>query len=221
MNERSRFHRMLAFLVVFSLAFVIPQGIFAQTQKGIELYNSGAFQQAENVFREALKANPADLSASYYLGLSVLLQKKQNEALALFLKVKQNRDKMDQKARPDVPNEYQIQLALARTNLEMKHYEEAWKNLESAKKENANGADVYVYRGVYYYDQEKHQEALKELQKAISLDASNAYAYYYQGMCYFHTGRAQEAGESLKKFLELAPNAPEAVEAKRLVDILC
>jgi tetratricopeptide (TPR) repeat protein len=212
--------RIPAIFVVLVLAGFFAQSTFGQTSKGIELYNSGEFQKAEKVLRDALKGNPSDLSANYYLGLSMLLQKKQNEALAIFLKVKMNRDKMDQKARQAV-SEYQIQLALARTNLEMKHFDEGWKNLEAAEKEDAKAADVFVYRGVYYLDQEKHKEALKELEKAISLDPKNAYAYYYQGMAFFHSGQGAEAGAAFKKFLELAPHAPDADEAKRLVTILC
>jgi tetratricopeptide (TPR) repeat protein len=212
--------RIPAIFTMLVLAVFFAQSTFGQTSKGIELYNSGHFQEAEKVLRDVLKGNPSDLSANYYLGLSVLLQKRQNEALALFLKVKMNRDKMGQKVRPAV-SEYQIQLALARTNIEMKHFDEALRNLDAAGKEDPKAADVFVYRGVYYLDQEKHKEALKELDKAISLDAKNAYAYYYRGMAYFHSGQGAEAGADLKKFLELAPNAPDAGEAKRLVTILC
>jgi tetratricopeptide (TPR) repeat protein len=212
--------RIPALFVVLLLTVFLAQSTFGQASKGIELYNSGEFQKAEKVLRDVLKGNPSDLSANYYLGLSLLLQKKQNEALALFMKVKMNRDKIDQKDRQAV-SEYQIQLALARTNLEMKHFNEGWKNLEAAGKEDAKSADVFVYRGVYFLDQEKHTEALKELEKAISLDAKNAHAYYYQGMAFFHSGLAAEAAAAFKKFLELAPNAPEADEAKRLVTILC
>ncbi len=221
MDETRKFYRAVALMAFFSLAVAVPQGMLAQTEKGIELYNHGEFDKAEKAFQEALKTNPSDLAANYYLGLSALFQKRQNEALALFMKVKQNRDKMEAKARPAAPSEYQIQLALARANLELRHFDEAWKRLESARKENAGGADVYVYRGAYYLEQEKQKEALKELEKAISIDDHNAYAYYYQGLAYFHSGQGLKAVDAFRKFLELAPYAPEAGEAKRLVDILC
>jgi tetratricopeptide (TPR) repeat protein len=207
-------------IVLLSATLLVPS-IFGQTRRGIELFNSGQFQQAEKVLSAAMKANPSDLSAVYYLGLSNLLQKKHNEALALFMKVRRTRDKMDPKSRPAAPSEYQIQLAFARTNLEMKHFDEGWKNLDAAGKENPKSPDVFVYRGVYYLDQEKHNEALKELTIAISMDGKNAYAYYYQGMAYFHSGVADKAVNSFKKFIELAPAAPEADEAKRLINILC
>jgi tetratricopeptide (TPR) repeat protein len=218
MNKSKAF---LGILVVFSLVVVVSQSVFGQMKKGVELYDIGEFQKAEKAFGQALKANPADLQANYYLGLSVLFQDKHKEALDIFLKVKQSRDKMDQRNRPAFPNECQIQVALARTRLELKQYDEAWKNLESARKENANSSDVYVYRGSYYLQQEKTKEALKELEKAISLDAKNAYAFYYQGLAYQAAGEAEKAVNALKTFIQLAPFAPEYDKAKGIITSLC
>jgi tetratricopeptide (TPR) repeat protein len=218
MNKSKAF---LGILVVCSLVVVVSQSVFGQMKKGSELYSIGEFQKAEKVFREVLKANPSDLQANYYLGLSVLFQDKHNEALDIFLKVKQSRDKVDQRTRPAFPNECQIQIALARTRLELKQYDEAWKNLESARKEDANASDVYVYRGAYYLERDKNKEALKELEKAISLDAKNAYAFYYQGLAYQRTGEAEKAVHALKTFIELAPFAPEYDKAKGIITSLC
>jgi len=190
-------------------------------KKGVELFNSGQFQEAEKVFRGSLKSDPSDTPTNFYLGLSVLLQKNYKDALDIFVKVKQSQDRADQWTRPKIPSEYQIQLALARARIGLKQFGEAWKNLESARIEDGTASDVYVYRGVYYLEQEKHAEAIKELEKAIKLDKKNPYAYYYSGIGYYHSGDAQKAVEDLKMFLQLDPDAPEAAEAKTLIDKLC
>jgi tetratricopeptide (TPR) repeat protein len=208
-------------VVVFSLMAVVSQSVYGQMKKGTDLYSIGQFPKAEKAFREALKASPSNLQASYYLGLSVLLQDKHAEALDIFLKLKQARDKTDQKARPAFPTECQIQVALARTRLELKQYDEAWKNLESARAENANYSDVYVYRGAYFLEREKPKEALKELDKAISLDSKNAYAFYYQGLAYMRSGEGEKAVDALKTFIQLAPFAPEYDKAKGIITSLC
>jgi tetratricopeptide (TPR) repeat protein len=221
MNKRSACYRILVLSVVFSLGAAIPWGSFAQTSKGIELYNSWQYLDAEKVFREALKANPSDFPARYYLGLSLLLQEKYSEALDSFLKVQQGLARADQITRPTVPNGYQIEIALARARLGLKQYPEAWKDLESARMENGKDSEVYVYRGVYYLQQEKIKEAIKELDKAISLNGKAAYAYYYAGLAYYRAGNAERTVELLKTFLSLAPYAPEAPKAKELVDKLC
>jgi len=221
MNRRRAGFRILVLSFVLSLMAVIPQQVFPQTKKGIDLYTSGQFREAEMVLREALKADPSDTPANYYFGLSMLMQEKYNDALQVFLKVKQSQDRADQWTRPAVPSEYQIQLALARARLALNQYPEAWKNLESARIEDNRSSDVYVYRGVYYDQQEKHQEAIAELEKAISLDPQNAYAHYYAGLAYYHAGQAEKAVNALKTFLKLDPDAPEAPKAKRLIDQLC
>lgn len=221
MIKQPAFCIILVLSVVFSMMAVMTQPIFAQTNKGIELYNSWEFQQAEQVFREALKSDPKDVQASYYLGLSILMQEKYGEALEVFLKVKDAQDKASQASRSAVPDEHQIQIALAQARLGLKQYDEAWKNLEFAKKEHADSVDTHVYRGVYYLYKEDVKKAIKELDKAISLDEHNAYAHYYAGHAYLRSGNPAKAVEMLKIFLQLAPDAPEAVKAKALIDALC
>jgi tetratricopeptide (TPR) repeat protein len=221
MSQPRTCRNILVLSVLFSLTAVIPQEIFAQAEKGIELYNSGEYQKAERSLQEALKAEPRNVTARYYLGLSILQQEKYRDALDIFLKVKDEQDKAEQRTRSAIPSEYQMQLAIARARLGLKQYAEAWKNLESAKIEDANSSDVYMYRGLYYLQQEKHAEAIKELEKAISLNKNNAYAYYYAGLAYAGSGNGEKAVETLKLFLQLAPNAPEAAKAKSLIDSLC
>jgi tetratricopeptide (TPR) repeat protein len=221
MNRQKAFCRILVLSVVFSLAAIVPPQIYAQTNKGVELYNQWQFADAEKALREALKSDPSETRTNYFLGLSVLMQEKYTEALDIFLKVKHSQETVSQWDRPPVPDEYQIQLALARARLGLKQYEEAWKNLESARIENGKSSDVYVYRGAFYVLQEKNKEAIRELEKAIKLDEKNGHAYYYLGLAYFHSGQPQKAVTALKMFLQLEPQAPEAVKAKLIVDQLC
>ena len=221
MNKRRACCHILAVLVVCSLVAVIPQGTLPNQKQGLNSSIPGNFQEAEKAFREALQADPKDTPTDFYLGLSLLLQGKNGDALDVFLKVKSSQERADQWTRPAIPSELQIQLALARARLGLKQYAEAWKNLESARIEDGKSSDVYVYRGVYYLQQEKNPEALKELQKAISLDKKNPYAFYYQGLAYYHSSEPQKAIDALKMFLSLAPDAPEASEAQQILNKLC
>jgi tetratricopeptide (TPR) repeat protein len=207
--------------VAFSMMAVSIQPVPAQTSKGIELYNAWDFKAAEPVLRESVKANPADLEAGYYLGLSVLMQDKHQEALELLLRVKEAKDKAAGDSKTGVPDSYQIQLALARTHLELKQNEEGWKNLEAASKGHADTADLHVYRGLYYLNLEKTQNAVKELEKAMNMDDNNAYAHYYAGHAYLRSGLPAKAVEVFKSFIQLAPTAPEVEKAKALVTALC
>lgn len=220
MNTRKACCRILVLSVVFALIAAIPRQISAQAKKGVELYSAGQFKEAETAFRDVLKSNPSDTPNRYYLGLAVLLQDRFGEALDIFLKLKQSQDRADQLTRPAIPDEYQINLAMARARLGLQQYRDAWKNLEQARIEDPS-SDVYVYRGVYYLQQEQLPEAIKELEKAISLDAKNAYAYYYAGLAYYKSSQGEQAVTALKMFLQLYPNAPEAAKAKEIIAKLC
>jgi tetratricopeptide (TPR) repeat protein len=214
----------LCFIPVISLVLLMTafaaQPLVAQTSKGIELCKSGQLPEAEKALRAALKGNPKDTQASYWLATVVLLQDKHEEALQLFLKVKADQDKAG-KARAAEPDEYQIQLALARTHLELRKNAEALKNLEAAKKIQPNGSDVSVYQGYYYINTGNYPKAIAELEKAMSIDKKNAYAHYYAGRAYFLSGNPAKAKEMYQMFLDLMPLAPEAPKAKLFILELC
>jgi tetratricopeptide (TPR) repeat protein len=221
MIKRPSLASILLLFMVSSFLTFRPSQVFAETGKGIELYNAWDFQKAETALREVLQSNPRDVEASYYLGLSVLQLGKHSEALGIFQKVKETQDSAGRPARSPVPDEFQIQMALARTRLELKQLPEAWTNLEAAAKLRADSADVHAWRGYYYLQQENLKQALKELDKAMELDAQNAYAHYYAGHVYLRQGNPARAVDMFKEFLQLAPLAPEAVKAKALIDALC
>jgi tetratricopeptide (TPR) repeat protein len=209
----------LLFITVALAGNSIPS-VFAQTNKGISRFNAWEFQEAEKILRGAVKTNPQDNQAAYYLGLSVLMQDKHSEALDILLKAQESLNKTGFKP-ATVPDAYQMNIALARTYLELKQNEDAWKQLEAAGKLQADAVDVHVYRGAYYLNKENFPQAIQELEKAMNLDENNAYAHYYAGYAYLRSGNPSKAVEVFKSFLQLAPQAPEFVKVKALVDALC
>jgi cytochrome c-type biogenesis protein CcmH/NrfG len=218
MKKKGAFSIVLAVASVLSAAVAMPGPAYGQTDKGVELYNSWEYLEAEKVLREAVRDDPQDVKANFYLGLSLLLQQKHGEALDFLMKARGVRAKGRQ---DPVPGECQIEIALARARLGLQQYQEAWENLEAARKLDPRNADVYVYRGVYYHQQGKEKAAIKELEKAIRLDDHNVYAHYYAGHVYLRLGNPARAVDMFRIFLNLAPNAPEAPKAKALMDALC
>jgi tetratricopeptide (TPR) repeat protein len=218
MINRRFYGVILLVLVVFGLSAITPQTLFAQAEKGIALYNSKGYQEAEGVLRDALKADPTSVQARYYLGLSLLQQGKSGDALNEFKKVHGDLLRWDQWTRPTIPNEYQIQLALARANMALKLYDEAGRNLQLARIEDAGSSEVYLHYGVYYSDQKNYAEAIKALEKAISLDPKNAYAHYYIGMAYSESGQTGKMAAPFQTFLKLAPEAPEAAKVRSMIN---
>lgn len=214
MNKTVRLKNSLFFSMVYILISCMSFSVMGQTEKGMDFFNSYEFNKAEDAFRNALKDKPGDTAASYYLGLSLYMQEKYEEALEILLKVKVSGSDI-------IPDKGKLDIFLTRIYLELKKYPEALESLEAAKKAKANPADIHVYQGAYYLEKNESKKALKELEKAIELDSKNAYAYYYAGFAYVRMGYPAEAVEALKKFLELAPYAPGAEKAKILIDALC
>lgn len=209
------------FCAVVILTGGVSVQVMAQTEKGIALYNSWEAEKAEETLREVLKNEPDDLRAGYYLGLSLLMQEKYQEALDAFQKVKAPVDEAAVSGESGIPDEGMLELALTRVYLGLKKYPEAWECLEAAEGAGANPAYIHTFRGAYYLEMNDVSEAAGELEKAIELDSQNAYAYYYSGFVNLRTGNPAKAVQMFEMFLKLAPYAPEADEAKFLIDSLC
>ena len=221
MNKFDRLYKIILLSAVVILICSISLKALAQTEKGIELYTSWEFKKAEEAFREVLKKEPSDVQAGYYLGLSLLMQAKYQEALGFFLKAKDLIDKAALSGKTGILDKGQLEVVLTRVYLELEKYPEALEHLEAAEKAKANPADIHTFRGAYYIEKNDANKAVKELEEALKLDSQNAYAYYYAGHAFLRLGNPAKAVELFKMFLRLAPYAPEAVKAKALIDALC
>ncbi len=203
-------------LVLAALLFIsfIQSPVLAQTEKGVALFNFWEFEKAEGVFREVLKENPSDAEASYYLGMSLLMQKKYQDALDVLKKVKVSK-------KADTPDEGQLKIALARVYLGLTNYPEALAYLNVAEEVNADPAEYHTYRGAYYLEKKDAKRAAAELDKAIDLGSKNPYTFYHAGFAYLSLGHPADAVKAFEIFLQMAPYAPEAESVKLIVDSLC
>jgi len=205
-------------ILVFSAAFLFINGmslqVLAQTDKGIELYNSWEYENAEKAFRKALVQKPDDAQAGYYLGLSLLMQGKYKEALDVLQNAKASGE-------AGLPDKGQLEISLTRAYLALARYPEALESLKAAETAKADPVDIHTFRGAYYLEKNSVKEAAQELEKAIELESRNAYTYYYAGFAHLRLGNPAKAVQMFQMFLRLSPYAPEARDAKFLVDSLC
>jgi type IV pilus assembly protein PilF len=207
---------------VLGISIATVQSASAQKKDdGIELYNSGAFDKAETNLRKTLATEPGNATVRYYLGLALIEEGKYPEAVKELETVESEQEKANQGSRPEAPSEYQIDLALTHVYLHLNQLDKAWAKLESARAENPDSSDVFLYRGMYFYQTKKYEAAVKDLKKSIQLNSKNAYAYYYIGLSYSELGQAKEMVDAFKIFLQLAPGAPEAPDVKIKVDQNC
>lgn len=221
MDKSTKLHKILMFSVVVMFIGGMSLQIMAQTEKGIALYNSWEYEKAEEALHKVLKEEPADVQAGYYLGLSLLMQGKYQEALDILLKAKASVDEAVASGKTKLPDKGQLEIALTQTYLGLKRIPEVLESLEAAEKVKANPVDIHTFRGAYYLEKNNVKEAAQELEKAIELDSQNPYTYYYTGFAHLRQGNPAKAVQMFQVFLTLSPYAPEAEKTKFLVDSLC
>lgn len=66
--------------------------------------------------------------------------------------------------------------------------------------------------------QQQWGPAVDLLTQAIDRDSGIAYAYYYRGLAAEQTGRKDLLIADMDRFLFLAPDAPEAARARRILE---
>lgn len=69
-------------------------------------------------------------------------------------------------------------------------------------------------RGIEKYNGGDVDGALVYFEKAVQQNAKMADVYYYRGLAYLAKERIEDAKNDLKKFLEIAPNHPNAAQAR-------
>ena len=221
MDESTKLYRILVLSAVIILAGGMSLQVMAQTEKGIELFNSWEYEKAEEALQKVLKDKPADVQAGYYLGLSLIMQGKYQEALDILQKTKASVDEAAVSGEAGLLDKGQLEIALTQTFLGLKRIPEMLESLETAEKAKANPVDIHTFRGAYYLEENKVKEAAQELEKAIELDSQNAYTYYYVGFAHLRLGNPAKAVQMFQAFLRLSPYAPEAENTKFLIDSLC
>ena len=95
--------------------------------------------------------------------------------------------------------------------------DEAKATLASIDESKVRDATPYLNIGITLYNANQTREAQTYFDKAITLFPKTGDAYYYRGLTHLQLGSNDEAKSDLTKFLELAPDAPEAEMARKIL----
>ena len=221
MNRKSLIHSFLLVSAVFVLTCGLSLHALAKTEDGLKSLSIGKYEKAEAIFSEILKGDAENIQAGYYLGLSLLMQEKYDEALGTFQNLKDNINNKEIMKNAKIPSKGQVEIGLTRAYLGLKNNSEALKSLNAAEKAKADPIELHTYKGAYYLEMNENTRANEELEKALGLNSQNPYTYYFAGIANIRLGNPQKAVKLFEMFLKMAPYAPEAEHAKFLVDTLC
>ncbi|MDP9193740.1 MAG: tetratricopeptide repeat protein [Acidobacteriota bacterium] len=76
---------------------------------------------------------------------------------------------------------------------------------------------VFLNAGIGFLNNESFEDAAAYFEKAIALDAGRHEGYYYRGLAQLQLQKTAEAKADFEKVLAMAPDGPEAEEARQLL----
>lgn len=178
------------------------------TDKGIQQFNSGDYATAAGSFTDALRHEPRDYVAEYYLAASHDALKLHQQAVGEY-KAALDIMQTTSQGRRDTKFRYQIIDAMAQSIARGDDIDTQIAELKS----KANSAeDFYILAKIYQHAQDA-DSALMEYDKATMLDPKNArYAEDY-GLYLERIGQTGKADQELQKAEALGAQDPQITAA--------
>ncbi len=118
------------------------------------------------------------------------------------------------------PTNSGIALLLTNLYLENGQLEEGKARLASLPADAVTYPTLYVNIGILFLNKNNPQEAAVNFSKAVDLDMTQPASFYYRGLANLQLKKTAEAKADFAKVVALAPESPEAKDAKQLVDSL-
>jgi tetratricopeptide (TPR) repeat protein len=191
----------MRFLIPVSVIVCIcSSGLFADTDRGVQLYNEGKYADAAGELQKAVDSNGEDARAHRYLGLALLEQGKIDNAAQALTKANELESSGDSK------------IALARLHIARKEYDQAEKDLEGA-----TGEDLEYARGLLRFNQGRYQDAANDFEAQLKNKPETAYAHYYAGLAYNKLGKTDRMLNHFDLFVQQRPDAPEAKKVRAVL----
>lgn len=166
---------------------------------GYYLSEAGAYKEAADVFREAIRLKSGFADAYYYRGVAYeKLGKYKKAAQAYKEAIKSKTDFTD------------AHFSLGVTYGKLGMYKEALEVLKQAVRIEPDFADAYYNMGVACEKLGMYREGIEAFKQAVSLNPNFIDAYFNLGIVYEKSGSYTEAEAAFQKVLKFKPNYAEA-----------
>ncbi len=212
--------RLSGFLLLF-MVFGMTAGKHADSQvletaqvdylkQGIEAYQQGSYEEAEQTLTKARSIKPSSALTAYYLGMT--MKKMQNYADAL------NHLKDAVKLQPAVQEAF---LEIADIYYATDKPDEALHAVEVAENIRIQPAQTAFLKGLILSKKKKYEDALASFESAKSMDQKIAPTATYQiGMIFLRTGRVAHAKDLFRALAAEEPNTDIGTLAQEQVDTI-
>ncbi len=200
--------------VVLSLKKVAPQAdpnveLRGDLERAAGLLNQKQYAEARAIYSALLEKYPEahqlhPLIARTYSG------ENQFEKSIEHLRIARQKD----------PENVEVKLLLGNILVEKGNADEGRQLLAGIDDSKVKDPTTFLNVGIVLLNQNKPADAQTYFDKTIKLFPTHPDAYYYRGLAHLQTGNTDAAKVDLKTFVEMAPNAPEAATAKKILEQL-
>jgi len=180
-------------------------------EQGVAAHRTGKLAQAENLYRQILRADAASFPALHMLGFLKAQQRHYEEAITLLNRaLKQN------------PNDLTARGHHAHALMAAGRFDEALAGFDRLLAAQPDNFEAQYNRGVVLSQQQRFEEALAALDAALALKPGVAAIFHNRGAILVSLERYREAMDSYDRALELDPNYAPARTNRAMVPLnLC
>jgi len=194
--------------------------IAAEMKRAADLLATKQYAEARTIYEALLLKYPSALRIEQFVARTYYLEGQPEKAIER-LRVVVARD----------PNAQEVKLLLGSLLLEQGQAEEGKQVLSSVDDGKITDPAIYVNFGIALLNKNQAAEAAAYFEKAVAKFPAAPDAYYYHALALLQLAytageeaqkpeRLQRVKADLQKFLQMAPTAPEAEHARKLLDQL-
>ncbi len=178
-------------------------------QQGLSLFTQFKYQEAKASFDQAISKDPNHTQAFYYRGRTLLELKQTDAADGDFTRCQY----LD-------PNYVYGYTGKAQIFILNKEYAAALTQINKAFSLDSRNAEAFFQKGNLQAYQKQWNAAITSYKESLAVQPNHAYAHYFIGLAYNQINKKDLTIDHFLKFLQLAPNAPEAEQVRRLLNQL-
>lgn len=179
----------------------------SKLQEAATLAQGGKIADARKIYEDLLAKYPQIYQLEGFIARTYAAE---NNVPAAMQHLKVNLDKE--------PNNVELKLFQAELLMESGDKAGAKAILDAVDMKEVKDPYTFINQAINLINDKKGPEAAELLTKLLAQFPNTPELYYYRGRAYVASDKLPEAKADLEKFVQLAPNAKEADDAKKILD---
>ena len=179
----------------------------SKLQEAATLAQGGKIPEARKIYEDLLAKYPQIYQLEGFIARTYAAE---NNIPAAMQHLKVNLDKE--------PNNVELKLFQAELMMESGDKAGAKAILDAVDMKEVKDPYTFINQAINLINDKKGAEAAELLTKLLTQFPNTPELYYYRGRAYVASDKLDDAKADLEKFVQLAPNAKEAADAKKIIE---